>query len=392
MNQTNAAAKPVVYLDNSATTRPSDAVVAAMLNVLKDNWHNPSALYQPAMQAEKLMTAARESCLKAAGAAGHKLVFTASGTEADNLAILGFLRTVKKPGRVLLFSAEHPAVLNCAQEITRMGHTVQHIPVTRTGVCDLAALETMLGEDVHLITLMQVNNEVGAIQPIEAVVKLRDRLCPKAAIHVDGVQGFLRVPMNFGRLGIQSYAFSGHKLHASKGVGGLILRKDHRVAPIVFGGGQEGELRSGTENVPGIVGMGEAVRTYPAEGPAHMAALKRRLWEGLKEAVPSVQLNGPDLEDPASAPHVLNVSFMPVRSQTMLFALEGEGIYVSAGSACGAHKQKVSGVLTAMGLSTAEADCALRFSLCPGVTEAEIDYTIAAVKKHYDLLKAFVRR
>ena len=214
-----------IYLDNSATTRPSDAVVAAMLRVLTENWYNPSALYQPAMQAEKLVTAARESCLKATGAVGHTLVFTSSGTEADNIAILGYLRTVKKPGRVLLFSVEHPAVLNCAQEIERMGHRVQHIPVTKTGVCDLEKLEAMLGDDVHLITLMQVNNEVGAIQPIEAVVKLRDQYCPKAAIHVDGVQGFLRVPFHFGKSGVQSYAFSGHKIHASKGVGGLVLRK-----------------------------------------------------------------------------------------------------------------------------------------------------------------------
>lgn len=381
-----------VYLDNSATTRPSDAVVAAMLRVLTETWHNPSALYQPAMQAEKLMSAARESCLKAAGAAGHTLVFTAGGTEADNLAILGYLRTVKKPGRVLLFSVEHPAVLNCAQEIERMGHRVAHIPVTKTGVCDLEKLEAMLGEDVRLITLMQVNNEVGAIQPIDAVVKLRDRYCPQAAIHVDGVQGFLRVPFHFGKSGIQSYAFSGHKLHASKGVGGLILRKGHRVAPIVYGGGQEGELRSGTENVPGIVGMGEAVRTYPVEGCAHMMALKKRLWAGIQEAVPSAKLNGPALDDPACAPHILNVTLAPVRSQTMLFALEGDGVYVSAGSACGAHKQKVSSVLTAMGLSTAEADCALRFSLCPALTEEEIDYTVATIRKHYDMLKAFVRR
>ena len=381
-----------VYLDNSATTRPSDAVVSAMLRVLTENWHNPSALYQPAMQAEKLISAARDCCLKAAGAAGHTLVFTAGGTEADNIAILGYLRTVKKPGRVLLFSVEHPAVLNCTQEITRMGHRVELIPVDRQGVCDLARLEAMLGEDVHLITLMQVNNEVGAIQPIGAVCKLRDQYCPRAAIHVDGVQGFLRVPFHFGKSGVQSYAFSGHKIHASKGVGGLILRKGHRVAPIVFGGGQEGDIRSGTENVPGIVGLGEAVRTYPAESAAAMMALKQRLWAGIQEAVPTAKLNGPALEDAACAPHILNVTLSPVRSQTMLFALEGDGVYVSAGSACGAHKQKVSAVLTAMGLSTAEADCALRFSLCPDTTEEEIDYTVECVKKHYDMLKAFVRR
>lgn len=266
------------------------------------------------------------------------------------------------------------------------------IPVDRRGVVDLPALEGLLGEDVHLITLMQVNNEVGAVQPIAEVAALRDRFAPNAAIHVDGVQGFLRVLLNFNALKIQSYAFSGHKIHASKGIGGLIFRKDHKLSPIVFGGGQEDNLRSGTENVPGIIGLGEAVRTYPQGAAEKMMALKTRLLTDLQEAIPTAKRNGPALDDPLCAPHILSVSLSPVRSQTMLFALEGDGIYVSAGSACAAHKQKVSGVLTAMGLSPAEADCTLRFSLCPDNTEAEMDAVAQRVKKHYDLLKAYVRR
>jgi len=273
-----------------------------------------------------------------------------------------------------------------------MGHKVVPIPVDRRGVVDLSALEGLLGEDVHLITLMQVNNEVGAVQPIAEVAALRDRLAPNAAIHVDGVQGFLRVPLNFNALKIQSYAFSGHKIHASKGIGGLIFRKDHKLSPIVFGGGQEDNLRSGTENVPGIIGLGEAVRTYPQGAAEKMMALKTRLLTDLQEAIPAAKRNGPALDDPLCAPHILSVSLSPVRSQTMLFALEGDGIYVSAGSACAAHKQKVSGVLTAMGLSPAEADCTLRFSLCPDNTEAEMDDVARCVKRHYDLLKAYVRR
>ena len=273
-----------------------------------------------------------------------------------------------------------------------MGHKVVPIPVDRRGVVDLPALEGLLGEDVHLITLMQVNNEVGAVQPIAEVAALRDRLAPNAAIHVDGVQGFLRVPLNFNALKIQSYAFSGHKIHASKGIGGLIFRKDHKLSPIVFGGGQEDNLRSGTENVPGIIGLGEAIRTYPQGAAEKMMALKTRLLTDLQEAIPTAKRNGPALDDPLCAPHILSVSMSPVRSQTMLFALEGDGIYVSAGSACAAHKQKVSGVLTAMGLSPAEADCTLRFSLCPDNTEAEMDDVAQCVKKHYDLLKAYVRR
>jgi len=381
-----------VYLDNSATTRPSDAVVTAMSAAMTQTWHNPSALYKPAMQAEKLISAARKSCLEAAGAAGHRLIFTSGGTEADNIAIFGHLRRMKKPGKVLILNVEHPAVLACEEEIRRMGHQVHLLPVKHDGTLDLEAYEALLDDSVHLICVMQVNNESGAIQPLKEVVRLRDAKCPQAAIHVDGVQGFLRVPLEFGRLGIQTYAFSGHKIHACKGVGGLIVHKNHRLNPIVFGGGQEDGYRSGTENVPGIVGLGEAVRAYPRDGAERMLALKRRMWEKLREAVPAAILNGPELDDEACAPHILNVSLPPVRSQTMLFALEGDGVYVSAGSACASRKQKVSGVLTAMGLSTQMADTALRFSFCPENTAEEIDYAVECVKKHYDMLHKYVRR
>ena len=381
-----------VYLDNSATTRPAHAVVDVMTKTLAEGWHNPSALYRPAMEAEKHLTAVREICLKAAGAAGQRLIFTSGGTEADNIAVCGYLRGVKQHGRVLMLSVEHPAILACAQEVERMGHTVQLIPVDHRGVLDVHAFEAMLKEDVRLICVMQVNNESGAIQPIEEVVRLRNSHCPGAAVHVDGVQGFLRVPFDFNRLGVDSYAFSGHKIHASKGVGALIVRKGHKVNPIVFGGGQEEGYRSGTENTPGIFGLGEAVRIYPQEAAQDMMAKKKRLHEGILAAVPNATLNGPALDDPACAPHILNMSLAPVRSQTMLFALEGDGIYVSAGSACASRKQKVSGVLTAMGLSTLQADCALRFSLCPGITDEEIDYVIARIKAHYALLAKYTRR
>ncbi len=381
-----------VYLDNSATTKPAKAVVEVMTRTLTEEWYNPSALYRPAMEAEKKLNAARETCLKAAGASGQRLIFTSCGTEADNIAICGYLRGLRQHGRVLMLSVEHPAILNCAQEVERLGYTVQQIPVDHHGVLDLTKFEAMLGEDVRLICVMQVNNETGAIQPVEEIVRLKKLHCPQAAVHVDGVQGFLRVPFDFNRLGVDSYAFSGHKIHASKGVGALIVRKGHKVGPVIFGGGQEDGYRSGTENMPGILGMAEAVRVYPASAPQQMAALKKRLYEGLMQAVPGAVLNGPALEDDASAPHILNVSLPPVRSQTMLFALEGDGIYVSAGSACSSHKQKVSSVLTAMGLSNAMADCALRFSLCADITEEQIDYVVTRVKTHYDLLAKYTRR
>lgn len=381
-----------VYLDNSATTRPFPRVVAVMREALEQDWYNPSALYKPAMETEKKVAAAREACLKAAGAAGQRLIFTSCGTEADNLAILGHLRGVRQPGRALILCVEHPAVLACEDEIRRMGHQVEEIPVTTTGTADLDWLEAHLDTDVRMICCMQVNNESGAVQPLAEISRLRDAKCPEAALHVDGVQGFLRTPLDFKALHLQSYAFSAHKIHGPKGVGGLILAKDFKVAPILHGGGQEDGYRSGTENTPGILGLGEAVRAYPADGPAEMMANKRLLWQLIQERIPAARLNGPALDDPACAPHILNVSFPPVRSQTMLFALEGDGIYVSSGSACSSRKQKLSGVLTAMKLPMERIDSALRFSLCPGLTAEEMTYTADCLAAQYKLLSRFVRR
>ena len=380
------------YLDNSATTKPSAAVTAAVRDLMESGWYNPSALYKPALEIQKKLEGVRETVLKAAGAAGQQVVFTSGGTEADNLALLGHLKSRRKPGRVLISSVEHPAVSACAEEIRKMGHIVEEIPAGKDGAVDLVKLEEMLDEDVLLISVMQVNNETGAAEPLEDIAGLRNRKAPAAAIHVDGVQGFLRMPLDFNKLGIQSYALSGHKIHGLKGTGALVFRKDHPIRPVQFGGGQEGNIRSGTENTFGIIALGEAVRTWDPEANARMRGLKNRLREALLTQIPDAGINGPEEDGKRCAPHILNVALVPVRSQTMLFALEGDGVYVSAGSACASRKQKISPVLKAMGVSTERADCSLRFSLCPETTEEEIDYAVACVLKHYELLKKFVRR
>ena len=380
------------YLDNSATTKPSAAVAAAVRELMEGGWYNPSALYKPALEIQKKLDGVRETVLKAAGAEGQKVIFTSGGTEADNLALLGRLKACRKPGKVLISSVEHPAVSACADEIRRMGHEVLEIPASRSGAVDLAALEGMLDEGVLMISVMQVNNETGAAEPLAEIARLRNRLALAAAIHVDGVQGFLRMDLGFNKLGIQSYALSGHKIHGLKGTGALIVRKDHAVRPVQFGGGQEGNLRSGTENTFGIIALGEAVRTWDPAANARMRALKDRLREELLRRIPEAKVNGPEADPEKSAPHILNVALIPVRSQTMLFALEGDGVYVSAGSACASRKQKISPVLKAMGVSTEQADCSLRFSLCPQTTEAEIDYCIECVVRHYEMLKKYVRR
>ena len=378
------------YLDNSATTRPCGAVREAIRELSESGWYNPSALYKPSLEIQKRMDAVRQDCLKAAGAEGYRVVFTSGGTESDNLALLGHMKTRRTPGEVLISSVEHPAVSACAEELRRMGHRVTEIPAGPEGTVDLAALEKLMGKETALISVMQVNNETGAVEPLEEICSMRDRLCPEAAVHVDGVQGFLRVPVSLKKTGIQSYALSAHKIHGLKGTGALILAEKHPVKPLIFGGGQEGNLRSGTENTFGILALGAAVRDWREEDAENIRRLKIRLWEKLKEKIPEAKVNGPAIAE--GAPHILNVALEPVRSQTMLFALEGDGVYVSAGSACASRKQKISPVLKAMGVGTARADCSLRFSLCRETTEEEIDYAAERAAFHYGMLKKYVRR
>ena len=378
------------YLDNSATTRPSTAVRELIRELSESGWYNPSALYKPSMEIQKRMEGVRKTCLKAAGAEEYRLIFTSGGTESDNLALLGHMKTRRTPGEVLISSVEHPAVSACAEELRRMGHRVTEIPACPDGTVDLERLEKMMGKETAMISLMQVNNETGAVEPLEAVSELRRRLCPEAAIHVDGVQGFLRVPIRLKKLGIQSYAFSAHKIHGMKGTGALMLAQRHPVKPLIFGGGQEENLRSGTENTFGILALGKAVEDWREGDSERIRELKIRLWEKLKEQIPDAQVNGPAPAE--GAPHILNVALEPVRSQTMLFALEGDGVYVSAGSACASRKQKISPVLKAMGVSPARADCSLRFSLSRETTEEEIDYTAERAAFHYGMLKKYVRR
>ena len=380
------------YLDNSATTRPAPEVVQVAENAMKGGWYNPSALYKPAMEVQKLLEETRQICLKAVRAEGSRIFFTSGGTEADNLALLGRAKGRRTPGKVLVSQVEHPAVLACEDEIRRLGHTVVKIPVLADGRLDLQALEALMDETVFLIAVMQVNNETGAVQPIREIAELRNRLCPEAAIHVDGVQGFLRVPLDFRGWGIQSYALSAHKIHGLKGSGALIVRNDSSLKPLIFGGGQEGGIRSGTVNTLGILTLGAAARAYREENNERMKSLKIRLWEGLKDRIPDAVLNGPEADSEWAAPHILNAALPPVRSQTMLFALEGDEIYVSAGSACASRKQKISPVLKAMNVRQEIADCSLRFSLCPDTTQEEIDYTIERAAAHHAALRRFTRR
>ena len=379
----------MIYLDNSATTRPFDEVIDKMSACMREEYFNPSAVYAPAMLAGRILTETREAIASQLGGR-VKVVFTSGGTEADNLALLGTARALRgRKGHFITTKVEHPAILETAAELERLGHSVTYIGVDEEGTVDVDALVDAVREDTALVSVMQVNNEVGAVMPIEEISRRVKEKNPRTLIHVDGVQGFMRVPMHMNRMGVDLYSLSGHKIHGPKGIGALAMSDRARPLCIAFGGGQENGLRSGTENVPGIAGLGQAVRAFARlDDPASdMMELKMRLCDGILQAVPDAKVNGPT----GGAPHILNVTF-PVKGEVLLHALEGAGILCSTGSACASHKKSASHVLTAMGVPDKEIDGALRFSLCPMNTPEEIDETVAQIRKSVEMLRAFKRR
>ena len=376
------------YLDNSATTKPCEAAVAAMTECLREGWHNPSSVYRPAVDAFRQVRQVREDILETVRGEGCELIFTSGGTEANNLAILGAVERMRGKQVVAVSAVEHPSVLAACERLTQLGHDVRTIGVSREGELDWEALEAALSDGASLVSVMQVNNETGWLLGGE---RLHDFVNGRALVHVDGVQGYLRVP--FDMKWADLYTISGHKLHGPKGVGALVVKKGVKLQPQHVGGGQEGAIRSGTENTPGIMGLGAAVKDMLALGPDMSQRLmekKLRLVAGIREAVLDAIVNGGAPE--RCAPHIVNLGFPGVRGEVMLHALEGEGVFVSTGSACSSKKLKVSAVLTAAGVPAREAEWAVRFSLSPHTTDEEIDYAVGAVARQYDLLRRFQRR
>lgn len=378
----------MAYLDNSATTQPCASAIDAMVRCMREGFYNPSSVYRPAVDAFRALRECRELLLRAVHGENCDLIFTSGGTEANNLAILGAVHRLRGPQVVAVSAVEHPSVREAFEQLRAEGHDVRVIGVDPQGALNWEQLEKALDDGASLVSCMQVNNETGALLD---VARLHRTVNGRALIHVDGVQGFLRVP--FDMKWADLYTLSGHKIHGPKGIGALVLKAGVRLSPRQIGGGQEGNLRSGTENTPGIAGLGAAIGALTENGFAWRDALmekKLRLIDLCRERVPEVCVNGPD---PChAAPHIVNLRFPGVRGEVMLHALEAEGVYVSTGSACSSKKLKVSGVLTAMGIAPNVAEWALRFSLSPNTTMEEIEYAAEAVGKCYNLLKRFQRR
>lgn len=368
-----------IYFDNSATTCAYDAVIAAVCTAMSNDYGNPSSSHKKGLEAERMVRAAREQIASFAGVLPKEIIFTSGGTESNNTAIFGACHLMRHRGRkIITLATEHPSVLRCVEQLEQEGYEVLYIPVDAFGRPDLAEFEKMLTPDVALVTCAHVNSELGTITPVAEMRKLLKRhKCP-AIFHIDGVQSFARAGFLEAVSAGDLISFSGHKIHGPKGIGGLVVKNGIKLPPRMLGGGQEQGLRSGTENVPGILGLAEACRIWKEEGEekiAHIRSLKDALYAALCQRIPSLLCNSP--ED--GAPYILNCSFLGTKSEVLIRLLEQEGIFVSPGSACSSKSGAISHVLKAVGMDKKRADSALRFSLSDTNTPEEIEPVADAV-------------
>lgn len=383
-----------VYLDNSATTMCYPEVGEMVYKVMCRDYGNPSSLYRKGVEAEHYIRGAKETIAKLLKVNAREIFFTSGGTESDNLALIGCAKANRRRGNHLITSAvEHPAILNTMRYLQEEeGFHVTYLPVDEAGRIRLEELRKALCPETILVSVMYVNNEVGTVQPVQNAVQIVKRYNPSILFHTDAVQGFGKYRIHPKRMGIDLLSASGHKIHGPKGVGFLYIDSRVKIQPIIFGGGQQKDIRSGTENVPGIAGLGLASEmTYQdlEMKTALMRELKAYFIQGL-DKIGDTKVHG--LTDEESAPHIVSVGFRGVRSEVLLHTLEDKGICVSAGSACASNHPAVSSVLKAIGVSREYLDATLRFSMSEFTTKEEIDYTLETLYNCIPTLRKFTRR
>ena len=391
----------MIYLDNSATTRQYDQVTEVMIRAMEEDYGNPSSLYQLGVDAEKALKAARRQVLEGAGggfgADSWEVVFTSGGTEADNMAIFGAVRSLRRLGsRIVTTSVEHPAVLECCKSLEADGFEVIRVGVDAGCMPDMEQLRAAIDEKTILVSMMHVNNEVGTVMPVDAVKEIMKEKGAPGLFHCDAVQSFGKMPLPAGA---DLISISGHKIHGPKGSGALLISKGKTAAgrsinlpAFIQGGGQESGRRSGTENVPAIAGLGCAAKIAAADGAtgadggyltmADIAEMRQKLLEGLCSKIENIEINSPldaGTEPGQCCPTVLNINFKGTRGEVILHTLEQDGICVSTGSACSSNKKGQSHVLEAMGRSGKEIEGAIRFSLGRLNSPDEVDMVVDAV-------------
>ncbi len=382
-----------VYLDNSATTRCFDQVAELMTHIMCEDYGNPSSLHRKGVQAEKYIRYAKEVIAKNLKVNEKEIFFTSGGTEADNLAIRGCAYANCRSGRHLITTkVEHPAVLQTMRQLEEEGFRITYLPVDRKGCIRLEDLERAITGETILVSIMHTNNEVGSLQPIVEAGTLIKKMNPRILFHVDAVQGYGKFRIYPKKMKIDLLSASGHKIHGPKGVGFLYVDEKVKMKPIIFGGGQQSGLRSGTENVPGAAGLAKAVELVYGnldQDIARMYQLKKAFVEGIRK-IDDVVINGHF--DETGAPHVVSVSFRGVRSEVILHALEDQGIYVSAGSACSARKPQPSATLQAMGIDKELLGSTIRFSFSVFTTMDEINYTLKVLYDIIPMLRRYTRK
>lgn len=381
------------YLDNSATTRCSERAKNLMVKILTEDYGNPSSLHLKGMQAENYIKEAKTRIAKTLRAEEKEILFTSGGTESNNMALIGTALANKRAGNhIITTTIEHASVLAPMAYLEELGFRVTYLKVDKDGIISLEELKEAVCDDTILVSLMMVNNEIGAVEPVEEAIKIIKAKNPKTIVHVDAIQAYGKYHIYPKRMGIDLLSVSGHKIHAPKGTGFLYIKDKTKIKPILYGGGQQKGMRSGTENVPGVAALGEAAMESYEDFETkleHLYALKERFIAGISE-IEGVTINGRTGRD--SAPHIVSVSIEGVRSEVMLHSLEEKGIYVSAGSACSSNKPSVSHTLKSIGLPNRLLDATIRFSFCGNTTEEEIDYAVEQLKEIIPFRRRFTRK
>ena len=373
-----------VYLDNSATTRAFPEVAELMTKILCEDYGNPSSLHMKGVQAEQYLRYAKETFARILKVNEKEIFFTSGGTESDNMALI-------------TTQVEHPAILSTMRYLESVGYRVTYLPVNSQGCISLGDLQRAMTPGTILVSVMHTNNEIGTLQPVAEAGELIKRMNPYTLFHVDAVQGFGKAKIFPKKMGIDLLSASGHKIHGPKGVGLLYIGEKVKIHPILHGGGQQMNLRSGTDNVPGIAGFAKAAELlyeHYEDDVRRLYQCKRYFMEGVRR-LEGVKINGllPEAPDGAgTAPHIVSVSIRGVRSEVLLHALEEDGIYVSAGSACAARKPQPSVTLKAIGVERELLDSTIRFSFSVYTTKEEIDYTLQAMYDKIPMLRKYTRR